>query len=326
MCLPDYQDAETFKARVVALSERAVAGLNGAPKLLAFPETIGLPLLLTLGDFDRMKSAKTLTEASWRVLQRCWGEVCRASWTYRVFGADAFFLARALPAYAAYTAAFAEAARRTGATIVAGSAFLPDIDVEASGGVRIMDGRVQNVAYTFAPTGTLLGRTGKQHLTAGLESRLGLSRARPEARQVFHTPVGQVGVAVCLDGFYGSVLEHLDGLGAQVVVQPSANHAPWTRPWPPDPSLLEGEAWLALGLRRLLQDRLHLRYGVNPMMVGDVFDLKSRGRSSLVCNTRYLEAETEGYRGVLALAETDDQEEIVRAEVPQAGLTLYPNP
>lgn len=319
MRLEDYRDAATFKAHIVALAERAVAGLDDAPKLIAFPETIGLPLLFTLGphgnDYGGVSRLSRVTEAGKYLLQKHWRLVLGAAWRFRAFGPEAFFLARALPAYRAYTDAFSEAARRTGATVVAGSLFLPPIETETARGTHIAEGRVHNVAYTFAPTGTPLDRTAKRYLTPGLESHLGLSRATPEAQHTFETPVGRVGVAVCLDGFYSSVVDRFDALGAQIVVQPSANYAPWTRPWPPDPSVTEGEAWLAWGLRAHLQGRLHLRYGVNPMLVGGLFDLEARGRTSIVCNTRYLAAETEGYRGVFKLAETDDQEEIIRAVV-----------
>ena len=171
-----------------------------------------------------------------------------------------------------------------------------------------------NVAYSFASTGRIINRSSKRYLTPGTETRSGLSRAK-DSVQPFETPVGRVGVAVCLDGFYSSVIEQLDGLGTQIVVQPSANHAPWDRAWPADLTLSEGEAWLKKGLRAQLEGRLSLRYGVNPMMVGDLWDLKARGRSSLLTNTRFMRAKTEGYEGVLALAETDDQEEIVRVEV-----------
>lgn len=318
--LENYRNAETFGAYIVDLAERAIAGLDGAPKLIAFPETIGLPLLFTLGprgsDYGEVAGASRVTEAGRYLLQKHWRSILKTAWRFRAFGPRAFFLARALPAYRAYTDAFSEAARRTGATVVAGSLFLPHIEAETARGTHIAEGRVQNVAFTFAPTGTLLDRTAKRYLTPGLESHLGLSRAPPEAQHTFETPAGRVGVAVCLDGFYSSVVDRFDALGAQVVVQPSANYAPWTRPWPPDESVTEGEAWLAWGLRAHLQGRLHLRYGVNPMLVGDLFDLSARGRSSILCNTRHLEAETEGYRGVLKLAETDDQEEIVRVAVP----------
>ncbi len=313
MQLSDYRSAHHFGAKVQALTRRAVAGLDGAPKLVAFPETIGFPLL-ALGEYEAVSEMRRVSEVMRHLLGRYWREVLRAAWRWRVVGLGALHLGRALPAYLAYKDAFSEAARTCGVTIVAGSHFLPHIEEEATRGVHVADKRVQNVAYSFSPTGRILNRSSKRYLNPGAESRVGLSPSGESARP-FDTPAGRVGVAICLDGFYSSPIEHLDGLSAQIVVQPSANHAPWDRRWPADPSLSEGEAWLHKGLRAQLQGRLHLRYGVNPMMVGDVWDLSPRGRSALLANTCFGEVETEGYRGVLALARTPDQEEVVRAEV-----------
>ena len=293
--------------------------MDDAPKLLAFPETVGLPLLLTLSHYAEVSRRHRLTSAALTVLQREWRAVARAVVTHGAFGPQALFVARALGAYRAYVGAFSEAARQTGATIVAGSSFLPSVEHEASQGLHVANGRVQNVSYTFGPTGTVLGRSAKRYLTAGLESRLGLARATSDPN-VLETPAGRVGVALCLDGFYSSVLGTFDGLGAQIVVQPSANYAPWTRRWPPDRSYSEGEAWLSLGLRQGVRGRQNICYGVNPMLVGGMFGLQAEGRSNIVANPLYADAETEGYGGVLALAGTCDREEIVRTVVDLPGV------
>ena len=313
--LANYRSPEAFTAWILELSEHAVAGLDNAPKLLAFPETIGLPLLLTLGNYAEVSRQTRVTGAALSLLRRQWRSVLRAALSHRALGPRALFVARALPAYRAYAQAFSEAAQRTGATIVAGSSFLPYIEQEASRGLHVANGRVQNVAYTFAPTGTILGRSGKRYLTRGLESRLGLSRAPLSNMRVLHTLAGRIGVALCLDGFYSSVLEQLDGAGADVVVQPSANYAPWTRRWPPDETYSEGEAWLSLGLRAGVRNRQNIRYGVNPMLVGGLFELQAEGCSSIVANPRFTAAEAGGYGGVLTLAHSYDQEEVVRAKV-----------
>ena len=315
MTLPDYETPERFKTRVLELTEAAVGGLDDVPKLIAFPETMGFPLILTLGDFESVRGAKSFGEAAFALAKRQWRTLLRVMMTQRLSPAAAMYHLRALPAYRAYRDAFAEAARFAGATVVAGTIFLPHLEEEASRGVHIAGRRVHNTAFTFGPTGRVLDRTHKVYLTPGAESRAGLTRASQNYIHAFETPVGRVGVAVCLDGFYGSVLERLDGLGVQIVVQPSANHAPWERPWPPNPALTEGEAWLRHGLRKGLQNRLHLRYGVNPMMVGEVLDLEPRGRSSLVANTRFHPTQCEGLEGVLALAASAEEEEIVRAVV-----------
>ena len=320
MRLSNYRSPRAFATWIMELSERAVEGLDDAPKLLAFPETIGLPLLLTLEHYADVSHRTHMTGAALTLLRRQWRGLLRAAVHHRVVGPQTLFVAPSLLAHRAYVEAFSQAAERTKTTIVAGSSFLPHIENEAARGLHITDGRVQNVAYTFAPTGSLLGRSSKRYLTKGLESRLGLSRAPAGSLRVLHTPAGRVGVALCLDGFYSSVLETLDGEGTDIVVQPSANYAPWTRNWPPDESYSEGVAWLSLGLRAGLRGRQNIRYGVNPMLVGGMFDLRAEGRSSIVANTHYVEAETDGYSGILALAESYDAEEIVRAEVELPGL------
>ena len=311
----DYRSAESFKAKVMRLTQQAVAGLDDAPKLVAFPETIGFPLLFTLGEYEAVAKFSRVSQAGRYILGRHWRNVLHTAWRWRTcLALERSTSPRAIPAYLAYKDAFSETARTYKATIVAGSHFLPHIEEEATRGVHIAGKHIYNVAYSFAPTGRIINRSSKRYLTPGAETRSGLSRSKDRV-QPFESPVGRIGVAVCLDGFYSSVIEQLDGLGTQIVVQPSANHAPWDRAWPADPSLSEGEAWLKKGLRAQLGGRLSLRYGVNPMMVGDLWDLKARGRSSLLTNTRFMKAETEGYEGILALAKTDHQEEIVRAAV-----------
>jgi glycine/D-amino acid oxidase-like deaminating enzyme len=80
----------------------------------------------------------------------------------------------------AYRDAFAGAARATGAVIVAGSAFLPDVDEEPLAGVHASDARTCNVSLAFGPHGGVLGRWAKVHLTPGHEraSASGVGAAR----------------------------------------------------------------------------------------------------------------------------------------------------
>ncbi len=316
MELEHYRDKAAFEQKILALTNKAVAGLDDKPKLIAFPETIGFPLLLTLGDYEAVAGFSSVAQAGLYLAKRYWRELLPLVLKRRAWGLEALYLLRAVPAYQAYCEAFAEAAAKAEATIVAGSIFLPKVEEEAARGVHSVGHKVYNTTFSFSPHGRILDRSRKNYLTPGLESHVGLSHGSLSQVHSFETPLGRIGVAVCLDGFYSSVIERLDGLGAQIVVQPSANEVSWQRPWPPNPSLREGEAWLTLGLRAQIQNRLHIRYGVNPMMVGEVFNLKPRGRSSIVVNRRFdATAQVEGYEGILRLAASDDQEEIVRAEV-----------
>ncbi|MDZ7704806.1 MAG: nitrilase-related carbon-nitrogen hydrolase [Trueperaceae bacterium] len=316
---PDaYRSAEAFREWVLELTACAVAERPKLPTLVAFPEVFGMPLLVLLGENHvptRLSSlARLLLRRHWRAL---------AGGALRGRGLRSFYSSRALEVYRAYHDAFAEAARTYGVTIVAGSVFLPHVEQEASRGLHVADAHVSNVAYTFGPSGTVLDRTRKRYLTSGIESRVGLT-ADDAAQHSFETPVGRVGVAICLDGFYSGVMERFDGLGVQIVVQPSANFAAWSRPWPADPTLTEGEAWLRYGLRQQLQNRYALRYGVNPMLVGELFGMRIEGCSSLSVNTRYAAAndshedpteDAPDYPGLLALARRPDREAIVARRV-----------
>lgn len=308
-----YATAAAFREKVLALADRAVDGLDGeAPRLLAFPEAIGMPLPLLLDE----PPAAGLGAALAGLVRRHGVAALRAALRHRVGPLRGLHAARAVAAHAAYVDAFAAAARAANATVVAGSALLPRVEEEPSRGLHVEDARPANVSFVFSPLGGELARIPKTYLTPGAESRAGLRRARPEELQPVETPFGRVGVALCLDAFYESVVARYDGLGCRVLVQPSANRAPWERPWPPDPALREGEAWLRHGLRARLQGRLHLRYGVNPMLVGGALGLEPRGRSAIVADARCVpDARLEGLEGVLALAASSDGEEIVRATV-----------
>ncbi len=308
---------DAFAAWVLDLARQGVAGAPpDVPVLLAFPELVALPLTFTLaGGGSPPPAGATLLQAGRRSLRRDWPGVARAALRHAAFGPAAVHLARARAVHRVYLAAFAAAARDTGATVVAGSALLPELAVEDGDGARPTGSRVHNVAYVLAPSGALLGRARKVHLTPGLEARAGLARGRLADLPVMQAGWGKLGVAVCLDGWREDVLAHLDALGAQVVVQPSANDASWDRPWPQDPRLSEGEAWLTRGLSAGLRGRASLRYGLNPMLVGELLGFAPRGRSSIVTGAASGGPWCEGRRGVLALASSSDAEEVVSATV-----------
>ena len=305
-----YETAATFRSYIYDLCERAVDGLPTGETLLAFPEAIGFPLAFSLGGVGvlRETSPRGLARA---IIRRDW--FCAFSYMlrYRFLGLNGFFSPHAQAAHSAYVAAFAGAARDFGVTIQAGSSFLPKFENEPSRGLHLDSARVYNLAYSFSATGSLLARHPKVHLTGGLESSLNFSKGTLADLTPMHTPLGKLGVAVCLDGFYESVVAHYDALHTDILIQPSANFASWTRPWPADPNLREGEAWLAKGLRARLQTCLNLRYALNPMLVGELWGLRAEGRSSISVNTRHIPgAALEGYMGLAAIAASATEEDL----------------
>jgi predicted amidohydrolase len=302
-----YESPETFRQWILHLTEEATKGLPVAPTLVAFPEMIGFPLLLTLADKQTLHDT-TLTGALQRFLKGKWLDVIGQAIKHRHFSLSAAFLPSAVPAYLAYKNAFAEAAKTFKVTLVAGSSLLPHITEEASRATHITNPKVYNTSFVFAPTGQLLGRSQKIYLTPRMESRLGLTHGRLAELHIMQTPVGRVAVPICLDAFYTSVIDYLDGLGAEMVVMPSANPLPWHGRWATDTALSEGEAWLKYGLLEQLQNRLHIRYGVNPMLVGRVWDIAFEGCSSLI-------AVKNDTTQLIAQAENPTSSDYVRATV-----------
>lgn len=319
-----YRSADAFHARIGALAREAVAGLDDAPTLLAFPEAIALPLAFTLGGMDRaaMSGAAapaTTLAAAWQTVRTRPGRLASLAFATRRVGPSLLFLLAAERVFDAWIHAFRDAARDARATIVAGTAFLPWVEREPARGLHVADSRVHNVSCVLGPQGTLLGRRAKRYLMPR-ERAAGVAPAPWHDVQPVHTPVGSLGVTVCLDAFYDGIVERLDGLGATILVQPSANHAAWTRPWPADPRVSEGEAWLRHGLRRQVQGRLHARIGLNPMLVGRVMDLAPQGRSSIVADAgAYPGHAVDGHEGVVALAPAPDREAFVRATLDVPG-------
>lgn len=314
-----YASPDAFRERMLALGDAAVADAGDAARLVAFPELLALPLLLTArGDPEALR-APTFGAALARLARSDLRRWLATAWRLRAPSAAAVYGSYAVDAYRLWHDTFAEVARRCRAVVVAGTAFLPDVDHEPSSGWHVRDLAVHNVALTFAPSGACLARTAKVHLTPGAEQRAGLRRGRIEDLWPVDSAVGRVAVAVCLDGFHERVMATLDARGAEIVVQPSANDAPWDRPWPRDPSRLEGDVWLAEGLRATVQRRKAIRYGVNPMMVGDAFGLQPRGRSSLVANRALVGASPRvgsAMQGLLAIAPDAVSEAIVTVRVP----------
>lgn len=302
MTLENYQSASSFRQKIMGLCEEAVSGLPRAPTLMAFPELIGFPLLLGL-----QTNGGNLVQSIKKVLMRSWSEILLGAFQHRYLGLSLIYLPSSLEAYGVYTSAFREAARTFEVTIVAGSSLLPYITHEPSLGLHIANPRVYNTSFVFSPRGQLLGQSQKVHLTPGLESRMGINRGRLQDLQLIHTPVGKLAVAICLDAFHDTVIGHFDGLGAEIIVQPSANNASWTRAWPKDPNLTEGEAWFRYGLLKTLSAAQHLRYGVNPMLVGDLWDLRFEGLSSIV--------QVQSHQTTVISQATTVKEALVRATV-----------
>lgn len=299
-----YVAESAFAAWIDRLTAAAVADRGGAEgALVCFPETIGLPLSLILDYADRVRAAPTAAAAVGRILAAEWPAILRAVLEGHL-GPAAFWAARSARVGPVYLRAFTEAARRHRAWISSGSAFLPRREREAAKG-EFWKGPVYNLSFLLSPAGQVVAQAAKVNLTGGRESRLGLTRAQPHEIRAAQLPFGKVATLICYDAFFESLVEIADAQGAAFLLQPSANHAPWEGPWSADSKLVEGQEWWNRGLPRLLQGRVNLRYGVNAMLVGSLFDLAPEGRSSIV---------ESGASPFLAIAEDPRSECVIAAK------------
>ena len=170
-----------------------------------------------------------------------------------------------------------------------------------------------NTAYLFSPKGVCLRRVPKVHLAPPVETRAGFSSGSKHDLVPVDTAIGRIGILICLDGFFETLIEHYDGLGVDIVVKPSYNTHEWDTPWYYGRGLKEGEAWMKYGLPAMIQGRENLRYGVNPMMVGKILDMHAEGVSNISWNTG--DPSTPGEKALLAVAERPDEETVAAATV-----------
>ncbi len=286
--LEDYRSAEAFRERVLGLMRTIRQRLPKGELLVVFPEDVGLGLIFTQ-DFERVQSSRTIVEAGLRLMERyqinaLTGEGGFAGATRALLRTLSPFVERV------YHETFAEAARVAQAWIVAGSA--PIAQGEC----------VYNVCYAYNPKGERVLVQRKINLVP-LEQESGLNLCpAPRELPLVKTPVGKLGVLICLDGFYHELIDQHAKRGAQVIAMPSYNPLPWTKE--------EAQGW-ENGLLAGVQKHPNL-IGVNPMGVGGFFDVHAEGQSSIVAQ----KAKTPDGSGYLARAKTKDQEEILYYPAP----------
>jgi predicted amidohydrolase len=300
-----YTSAEGFRQHVLERTLSATQGLpEQEPRLVAFPEAFALPLLFWLDTPPAVREAKTSLQAALQLIRENW----RAALGLGVLSPAVFYHLRAPKVWPVYEQAFREAAQAVGAYVVAGSIFSPFMDWEPTQGLHPQGKRAYNFSLVISPQGTILGRVPKVNLTPHEQGAF-LSRGQP-GRQTLKTRLGTIANLICLDAFHDSLIEQADAAGAWLVVQPSANAARWEGPWSGDPGQIEGEVWLREGLAKKLQNRENLRYGLNPMLNGHLYDLYFEGKSGI-------------YQagGPLALADSPVGYAFVRAavELPDSG-------
>jgi predicted amidohydrolase len=312
----DYRDEAAFCGKIASLMEMASREADfSLPTLVSFPELIGMFLSILPRYWDDLASEDSLEAGATRVVMQNFASLPEEERTPDRAARRLLFLDTALEAERIYGETFAAMARQYGCYVAAGSIALPPMEGEPSkGGRHIRDqSQVWNTAYLFAPSGVCLQRVPKVNLVPGLESRL-FDAAPLSEVQPAQTAMGKIGTLVCFDGFHETLVERYDALGASVLLKPSYNQHSWVGPSTYDPAHGEGENWLRAGCPSIIQGRENIRYGVNAMMVGAVFDdMYAEGLSSISRNTGDAGATWED--AVIAMASAPDAEEVLAATV-----------
>jgi predicted amidohydrolase len=321
--LGDYRDGEAFRAKMASLMQAAAREADfSLPTLVSFPELVGMFLSFAPFFWDDLKGETSLEQAAMKIVMKIFSRLAEEDRaTPEAAARRLMFIDTALDAEAMYAGAFSSLAREYGVCVAAGSIALPPVESEPSkGGRHVGDpSKVYNTSYLFSPKGVCLRRVSKVYMTAGFEERVFDGAPRSQLLPV-ETSLGRIGTLVCWDGFFETLVEHCDALGVQILLKPSYNQHPWDAPWPFDNSIKESENWLRTGCPSIIQGRENIRYGVNAMMVGAVFeDVAAEGLSSIAANTGRPSASWE--EGVLAMARHPNEEEIVAAtvEMPDRG-------
>ncbi len=312
----DYRDEESFRAKIGALMQMAAREADfSLPTLVSFPELIGMFLSFLPPYWDDLQDETSLEAGATKIVMQHFASLPEELRTPEAAAKRLLFVDTAAEAERVYGETFAAMARQYGCYVAAGSIALPPLEDEPSkGGRHVRDAtQVWNTSYLFSPKGLCLQRVPKVYLVPGLEERLFDPAPRSEVIPA-ETSLGRLGTLVCFDGFHETLVERYDSLGVDVLLKPSYNQHSWEGPSTYDPEHREGENWLRAGCPAIIQGRENIRYGVNAMLVGAVFeDMYAEGLSSVSQNTGRPGASWED--GVLAIASRPDAEEIVAAVV-----------
>jgi predicted amidohydrolase len=313
----DYRDAAAFAAKTGRLMEQAAAASDFTkPTLVAFPELIGMFLSFVPRYWEQLKDEGSLEAGAMKIVMENFASLPEEQRvTPEAAARRLLFIDSAVETEGVYVSVFSSLARQFGCYIAAGSIALPPMESEASKGGRHVadDLKVHNTAYLFSPRGVCMARTPKVNLVPGFEQRV-FDPAPVSAVVPVETGIGRVGTLVCFDGFHETLVERYDAMGVDVLLKPSYNQHPWEGPSTYDPQHREGEKWVAEGCPAIIQGRENIRYGVNAMLVGGVFDdMYAEGLSSIAVNTGRPGASWE--EGIIAIASRPDAEEIVAATV-----------
>jgi predicted amidohydrolase len=269
----DYRSRVTFQNRINSIMEDIKSRVDSSiPLMVVFPEDIGTPILL-YNSYEIMNKKYSFADALQSLISSNLAPVLKYKLRFGISFIRALVLSQSIRMEKEYKAAFSIAAKKYNAYIVAGSITLPDIKLKANK-PHVSKRNVYNISYFFDPDGNVIGKQKKVHLV-DFENKSGfdLSEGSLDEIKVFNTPFGNVGIAICLDGFREDVLDKLYKNEADILVQPSANNGEWSK-W-------QQEDWLK-GAYNSVHNKKLFKYAINPMMNGNIFGLNFEGQSSII--------------------------------------------
>ena len=277
----DYRTEQSFEARIMNLCARIREQSGDEQLLIAFPEHVGTFCLLCNAP-ERVWSKTSFVKASTALLLQNAPAVIQHMLVHRVSPVRALFLARSKELERIYLTTFIKAARKYEAWIIAGSGTLRWGQTS----------RMFNTAPVITPTGEVFYRQHKVNLV-DMEGKDGLDLAAAPLNYMsaVQSPFGNVGIAICLDAFDLELRKRLAHLGADILVQPSANNGPWND-W-------QQKDWLRSSFQAVAENK-EFELAINPMLVGGLWDLEFEGQSSIIDHSGYVQR-----------AETHTEEEIL---------------
>ena len=297
MTLDDYRDADAFSTHMLRLVD-GIANRLHEHALVVFPEDLATFLALGAAPAG-LDGVATLDEAFAQLGRKLAARLLWSRARYRTGSLEAAFLLTAAPrVYRAWYTTFSAVARATGATVVAGSALIPENRLGyGSAEYAPQDGRVYNLSLAFGPDGRVVDHTAKVNLVPTQEDVLHLTPSTAP-RTVYRAGPATVGTAICYDAFlvphsnrepgFRSQVTPLADLGATIIAQPSANPWRWEEPWSRSglPGRADGrlrrEQWREEGLAAAMRADPRIVAGVNPQLLTSLWDVHFDGRSAIL--------------------------------------------
>jgi len=225
---------------------------------------------------------------------------------------DSLFRMKADAVANIYQETFSRLAKNYGATIVAGSLFLPEPEVE-NGQLVLGEGDLQNITALFHPDGALdPNLVRKIFLTP---SERPIASAGPLDQQLaFDTPAGNLAVLICADSWYLESYENLAAQEPDIIVVPNNfdTKGGWDAIWQgtdpgPQPRdvdlsdvgrITEGEARLKYTLDGRMQET-GAKTGMHVFSGGKLWDMEMTGHTIIFTEDEIIEASPEARGAVV---------------------------